>query len=169
MRLLPCRKSYYCRRTPDKKMDVHMFEKKTTEKDSVKAAQYPTRSKIMTHESQNLIDMNNYIAIEMLTKLGLGTPTQDQIDLMESIVSTAMVKKKVVLDARLTDREHHFLYWIARGKTMYEAGELLGLSLAITDKYHNEIRRKLQCRTLSQAIFEGLRFGEILNKQVAYS
>lgn len=121
----------------------------------------------MTHEPQDPMDMNNYIAIEVLARLGIDTPTQDQIDLMESIVSTTLVKKKVVLDARLTAQENHFLYWIARGKTLYETGELLGLSSAIVDHYHNEIRRKLQCRTLPQAVFEGLRFGDLMNKYVA--
>ena len=113
----------------------------------------------MMQKLEGPIDSTNYVAIELLEQLGLDKPNQAQIDLMESIVSTVMVKKKLLFDTRLTPKEQFFLYWVARGKTMTQAGELLDLTMLEVDEYHNQVRTKLHCHTLTQAVFEGLRFG----------
>ncbi len=101
----------------------------------------------------------NYLAIELLERLGNSEPTQQQIDLMESLISRVAIDHKLSFDHRLTEREVSCLQLSAWGKTSQEAAHLLGIKTSTVRTHRKEILRKLKCSNITEAVFVGLRYG----------
>lgn len=60
-------------------------------------------------------------------------------------------------DAPLTLRETECLAWAARGKTMAETGQILGITKRTVEFHLDNARTKLDAVTLSQAVAEAIR------------
>ena len=65
------------------------------------------------------------------------------------------------LNSELTDRETSCLVLAAKGMTSEETANLLGVKSSTVETYRRNIKQKLSCNTLAQAVFEGLRLGYI--------
>ncbi len=61
----------------------------------------------------------------------------------------------------LTPREAECLTWIAAGKNAEDVGDILGLSYHTVQTHLKNIRAKLDVATITQAVVEALRGGEI--------
>jgi len=61
----------------------------------------------------------------------------------------------------LTDREREVLLWIAAGKTKSEVGDILGISDSCVKRHCESIFRKLEARTLAQAVARAIGLGVI--------
>jgi len=61
----------------------------------------------------------------------------------------------------LTPREVTCLYWAALGKTSKETAALLGLGSSTIEQYRKDIKRKLECRSMAEAVFKAMQFGYI--------
>lgn len=59
----------------------------------------------------------------------------------------------------LTERERSCLLLAASGKTSNETANLLGIKASTVETYRKNIKEKLACNTIAQAVFEGLRCG----------
>jgi DNA-binding CsgD family transcriptional regulator len=103
----------------------------------------------------------NYLAIEFLEKLGNKTPSQPQINLMESLISKVGIEQKISFDHKLSARETACLLLIAQGKTSDETAAMLGVKSSTIKTYHKKIKRKLACANLAQAVFQGIRYGYV--------
>jgi DNA-binding CsgD family transcriptional regulator len=55
---------------------------------------------------------------------------------------------------KLTNREMECLCWASKGKTAYETAIILGISYETARWYRKQVREKLDCATLTQAISE---------------
>lgn len=108
-------------------------------------------------KTQNL----NYLAVDLLEKLGNRNPTQTQIDLMESVVSKVAIEQKISFDHKLSARETACLLMAADGKTSGETAVLLAIKLSTVKTHHKKIKRKLACTTMAQAVFQGIRYGYV--------
>ena len=101
-------------------------------------------------------------AIDILkTCFEISKPTKNQIDNMKSILFHSWLRRRIILDDRLTNREKICLLFSAQGKTYIEIAKTLGISPETVRSYEKEILRKLFCKSMKQAIAIGIRYGEI--------
>ncbi|HEX4044231.1 MAG TPA: helix-turn-helix transcriptional regulator [Gammaproteobacteria bacterium] len=105
------------------------------------------------------LDIANYLAIELLEKCGRKNPTQKQIDLMSAVLSRITFIHKLNFNPKLTEREISCLFWAALGKTSKETAKLLALQPYTIEEYRKEIKQKLECKSMAEAVFKGMRFG----------
>ncbi|MBC8129436.1 MAG: LuxR family transcriptional regulator [Rhizobiaceae bacterium] len=62
---------------------------------------------------------------------------------------------------RLSPRERECLSWAAAGKSSWDISKILGISHHTARQYLSDIRRKLDVKTMAQAVAESIRRGEI--------
>ncbi len=108
---------------------------------------------------QHIHHSANYLAIEILANLGLQAPTQSQIDLMESVVSKTKLKKFIAKVPKLNAKEITCLKLAAKGCCVEEIARILQVKPTTVNWYKREILRKLKCKNITQAVFEGIKQG----------
>jgi len=64
-------------------------------------------------------------------------------------------KKKVALSRR----EKECLYWASKGKKAKEIAQFLKIESSTVVSYQKNLRRKLRCKTIAQAVYEGIKSG----------
>ena len=106
----------------------------------------------------------NYLAIELLERLGNTKPSQQQIDLMESLISQVVIDRRLSFDHRLSEREISCLLLTAKGKSTKAIAQLLGIKSSTVRTHREGILRKLSCNNMAAAVFEGIRYGYIQSK-----
>lgn len=106
------------------------------------------------------------LSVKLLYQLGNQKPTRKQMDLMENLVAHTVLERRIGFDGQLTGCEIKGLYLAAKGMTSGEAAELLGVKTSTIESHRKEIKRKLVCRTLAQAVFEGVRLGYMETKSM---
>ena len=109
----------------------------------------------------NTINQLNYLAIEMLERFGNQSPSEEQISLMEQVLSSVSLTHKTSFNQRLNKKQIACLFWAARGKSSKETAELLGITPARVESARKEIKRKLGCSSIAQAVFEGIKYGYV--------
>lgn len=112
-------------------------------------------------KGENVVEKLNYLAVRLLEELGNYTPNQNQIDLLERVLASSCIDRRLVFDKNLTAMEKACLFWAAKGMTSEETAELLKVAVSTVETHRSKIKRKLQCRNITQAVFEGLRYGYI--------
>lgn len=60
---------------------------------------------------------------------------------------------------KLSKREKECLYWASQGKSSEETAMILNIKKATVDTYRTQAREKLNCITMAQAVYKGLRLG----------
>ena len=110
-------------------------------------------------------DNLKFITLMELKRLRIDKPDKTQIQTMKSILEySGIITARLTFREELTEQEITCLIWIARGKTSQEIAKMLDLKYTTVRSYLSRIRRKLNCTTISQAVYEGIRFGYILPK-----
>lgn len=112
-------------------------------------------------EAEISVRTANYLAIDLLEMLGNEHPSQEHIDLAESFLLKMTVAQNLDFDIRLTARERTCLLLAALGRTSTETALLLKIKKSTVDTHRSQIKRKLACNSLAQAVFEGIRYGEL--------
>ncbi len=107
------------------------------------------------------VEKLNYLAIRLLEELGNYAPSQQQIDLLEQVLSSTTIDRRLTFEKSLTVMEKACLYWAAKGMTTEETAGLLKIAASTVETHRNKIKRKLQCKNIAHAVFEGLRYGYI--------
>ena len=102
------------------------------------------------------MSIHERLAEDVLSLLGIARPTHEQVSIMRSIVDNMVVRLPVGFDHRLTNQEQACLYWSAKGKSSVQVASLLNIKKGTVDGYKKRIMRKLSCRNMTQAVFEGL-------------
>lgn len=74
---------------------------------------------------------------------------------------TPMHEARVKRVRPITLREREVLLWVSRGKSNYEIGVILGLSMLTIKNHMQAIIRKMNVSNRAHAAAEGLRRGEI--------
>src|SRR5215210_2330417 len=96
------------------------------------------------------------LAIELLEKIGVEYPAQEQINLVESILMKAPLFQHICFNAKLTSREISCLYWAAMGQTATETARFLNIQPSTVEQHRQEIKKKLGCKTITEAVFRGM-------------
>ena len=92
---------------------------------------------------------------------GIEKPTNNQIEEMKSLLFHSWVKRKITIDKELNGREKMCLLLSSQGKTDIHIAEALGISPIAVKEHEKEIRKKLNCRSMKQAVVIGLRYSDI--------
>ncbi|GEM_PF-1219954 len=103
----------------------------------------------------------NFLSIELLEKAGNNQPTQEQIDLVESVLEKIPFFQHLSFNKKLSPREVSCLYWAAMGKTSSETAEILNIQQTTIEQHRQEIKKKLECKSIAEAVFKGIQFGYI--------
>jgi DNA-binding CsgD family transcriptional regulator len=64
--------------------------------------------------------------------------------------------------SRLSKRETMCLNLVSLGKTVKESAAIMNISPVTVQEHYKNIRRKLACKTIAQAVYEGVRTGYLL-------
>lgn len=94
-------------------------------------------------------------------RLNIANPTKEQIEEMKSTLFHVWLRKRIIFDKSLTNREKDYLFWASCGKNYLEIAEILGISPETVRNYEKDILEKLKCKNMKQAIAQGIRYGEI--------
>lgn len=101
-----------------------------------------------------------YLLTKILKKLGNAEPNHEQIEFMSLLItSSPSLEQEVLFTHSLTERETSCLMLAAKGMTSSETAKLLGIKATTVETYRQNIKKKLACNTMAQAVFEGIRFG----------
>lgn len=106
----------------------------------------------MTHVNQF-----NYLAIQLLERIGILDPSQEQIDLIEELLARPLARGQLHFNHGLNSQEIACLYWAARGKSSKETAKLIDLNRREVESLRKEVKRKLHANSIAQAVFEGIR------------
>ena len=103
----------------------------------------------------------NHLAVELLAILGNDTPSAQQCELLEQLISRVSIDHSIVFDNQLTVREASCLYLASLGKNSEETTAILQLKKSTVLSHHKKIKRKLGCSTVTHAVMKGIRFGYV--------
>lgn len=102
--------------------------------------------------------MINQLAINLLQGLCIKNPTIEQCKAAEYFVLSVILPstdKKIISDnLHLTPKEWLCLNLAASGLSTEETAETLSLSKGTIKNYREHIRRKLCCKTITQAVYK---------------
>lgn len=101
-------------------------------------------------------------------RMKIANPTPEQLKEMKNTLFHVLLRKKIILDRRLTNREKQYLFWASCGKDYNEIAEILDLSPETVRNYEKGILEKLECKNMKQAVAQGIRYGEIPLAEIRY-
>ncbi len=104
---------------------------------------------------------SNLLAIDLLEYFGNNKPTQQQIDMMESILSKITIQRNILFNMQLSSREKSCLYFCALGNTSTEIAKVLKIKTSTVETYKKGIIRKLACKNMTHAVLKGLQLGYV--------
>lgn len=116
---------------------------------------------------QSLIGTDERLTIlagKLLEQITNTKMQRKRIDIIKTLLSTATIKHSLEFDSKLTHQEMVCLFYAAKGKTSSETATLLGIKKSTIESHRKEIKRKLDCQTMAQAVFEGVRYAYIPSK-----
>ena len=64
-----------------------------------------------------------------------------------------------MITPKISNRERHCLSLIANGQTTRKIAEFLNVKPSTVETWRKNIKQKLGCATIAQAVFEGVRYG----------
>jgi DNA-binding CsgD family transcriptional regulator len=101
------------------------------------------------------------LKIQILKKLEIHNPKKKQIELVSTLLLGITLPFQLVLHPKLSNREKSCLLLAAKGKTAQQTADLLDVKSSTIRTWHKKIKKKLECQTLAQAVFEAMRYGYI--------
>lgn len=104
------------------------------------------------------VHSTHHLVVDLLKYLGNSMPTKKQIDLMGNLLSTTYIRNDIIINDILSPREKTCLYLAALGKSAKETSVILKIKNSTVVTYRKEIMRKLGCKNMVQAVFNGVRF-----------
>lgn len=98
-------------------------------------------------------------ALELIAQLGISDPTHHQLELVETLISSicSLQIKRLSFHQKLSQKESLCLYWTALGKTADQTATILKVKKQTILTHRKEIKRKLKCDSMAQAVFMGLK------------
>lgn len=97
----------------------------------------------------------------ILSHLGIYEPTPKQLEKAKKLFLRMKLVYDVNFNPKLSIDEAKCLFWIGHGYTASEIAKELKLKLSTVESYQKEIRRKLECKTIAEAVRVGYMFNLI--------
>lgn len=95
-------------------------------------------------------------------------PTKRQFKFIRDTLFKVPVMKQLFFDNQLTTNEAICLYWAALGKSSKTTAELMKQKVITIESYRKEIKRKLRCSTIAEAVNRGMRYGYVPPNEVIH-
>lgn len=102
------------------------------------------------------------LTMKLMAFLGNESPSKKQIKVMESILFSTGLKTQLFFNNKLTKREVECLNLAALGYSSTTTAEILKISKKTVEEYRNEIKKKLGCKSIAQAVFQGIKYGYVV-------
>lgn len=99
-------------------------------------------------------------ALTLLRQLGNTKPSPQQIQLITQLTTQILVPQQP--HSVLTQRERICLSLAAKGHTSQQTARIMGIAKTTVETYRKEIKRKLGCQNITQAVFEGVQQGYLM-------
>lgn len=98
---------------------------------------------------------------ELLRQIDINDPTPNQLALAKNLFLQIGIRIdcELTFDPRLSDDEIKCLFFIAHGYSTRRIATAMDKKFSTVASYQKEIKRKLKCNTVAQAIFRGIKFG----------
>ncbi|MCD6039431.1 MAG: autoinducer-binding domain protein [Gammaproteobacteria bacterium] len=100
----------------------------------------------------------------LLKQLGNPNPSEKHTEFAEKLLLRTAVNRQLTFNTKLTDSEICCLYWAAQGYSAGHTALVMGTKHSTVESYRKEIKRKLKCNTIAQAVYEGICFGYVPTK-----
>ncbi len=113
--------------------------------------------------------MLDSLAKEFIARFQQSKTQEDQVRFVKDFLFTLPVKQNVLFDPVLTQQEIMCLLLADTGKTSNESAKCLMIKRSTVESHRKEILRKLSCRSIAQAVYEGIRYGFLSPKQNEWS
>jgi DNA-binding NarL/FixJ family response regulator len=113
------------------------------------------------NDDMKIINFRHYVK-QMLLSLGSNKPTDTQIKTTERLLLQSSLNHQMYFHQKLTNKEIFCLVLAAKGHTMNETAQVLNVKFTTVQTWYKKIKKKLNCRSMTQAVFEGIRFGYLL-------
>lgn len=105
------------------------------------------------------------LAMRLIAFLGNDSPSRKQIGVVEKLLINTGLITEMTFAQQLTKREQECLALAAKGYSAGETAELLAISRKTVEGHRNEIKRKLACRTMTQAVIQGIKYSYLQPKE----
>jgi DNA-binding NarL/FixJ family response regulator len=116
---------------------------------------------------KNLNNKNyNPLTTQVLEQLGNIRPSKEHIELVETLLLRSNLNSKLVFHKKLTQRESGCLLLAAKGRTIEETAKIMKVKPSTVKTWRKQVINKLDCASMTQAIYEGISFGYIPNKVI---
>lgn len=93
----------------------------------------------------------------------------EHIRLIEELIKGSYIKKIITINRQLTNREKLCLYLAANGKSTKEISKILQIKESTVVTYRKKILKKLNSKNIAQAIFNGIRFEYLSERNLEHS
>lgn len=83
------------------------------------------------------------------------------IILNDKFYRRSIIKNLYDFEEKLTEREIECIYWAAHGKSSEETAMILKIKSSTVEEYRKNIKKKLNCSNIAQAVYESIKRGYI--------
>lgn len=104
---------------------------------------------------------NELLTRDFLKKLGNAEPCQNHLEIAEILFLQEPLNRQLSFRSRLTENEVFCLFLAAKGYSASKTAKLMITKLSTVNSYRKEIKRKLKCCNMTQAVYDGICFGYI--------
>ena len=105
------------------------------------------------------MSLSRHDLLSMLAKLGNCSPKSKHIRLLDRLLQGVTLKRELIFKNILTERESTCLLLAAKGLSIKAIADALGITEHTVKTHRENICRKLRCKNITQAVFEGMRYG----------
>jgi DNA-binding CsgD family transcriptional regulator len=99
-------------------------------------------------------------------RFDITKPNLKQIEEAKKLFLQVRINRELDFDSKLSKGEVQCLFWIAHGYTAPKIARIMNKKLSTIESYQKELKRKLKCHTIAQAVYRGIEFGYIPPKPI---
>lgn len=111
----------------------------------------------------NQQDIVKKLAYDLLERFGNYKPSSKQVSLMMALIQKTTIEHHLWFHDSLSQQELLCLLLAAQGKSAEKTADLLNIKRSSVKDYRQNILRKLECKTMTEAVFKGFCFGKFLD------
>lgn len=108
----------------------------------------------------------NHLIKDILRQLGNVEPSKRHFEIAEKLFLRETISYQLSFTNQLTQNEALCLFLAAKGFDARQTAEQMNTTMLTVYSYWKEIKRKLNCSSIAQAVYEGICFGYVSPKRI---
>ncbi len=109
---------------------------------------------------------NDHLIKDILRQLGNVDPSKRHFEIAEKLFLRETISRQLCFTGQLTENEALCLFLAAKGFNAKQTAEQMNTTMLTVYSYWKEIKRKLKCSSIAQAVYEGICFGYVSPKHI---